>query len=57
MLVDPERLGAISVQFDYRKAPDGALIQTQIDDPERRRALWEEDLRSYALMMNDRVAG
>ena len=57
MLVDPERLEAISVQFDYKKGPDGTLIQTQIDDNDRRRLLWDEDLRWYDLMMNDLVAG
>lgn len=57
MLVDPERLEAISVQFDYKKAPDGTLIQTQLDDHDRRRELWDEDLRWYGLMMQDLVAG
>jgi hypothetical protein len=45
------------VQFDYRKGPEGHLIQTQIDDHERKKSLWQEDLRWYALMMQDLVAG
>jgi NADH dehydrogenase FAD-containing subunit len=57
MLVDSERLEAISVQFDYKKASDGTLLQTQIDDNDRRRLLWDEDLRWYGLMMDDLVAG
>lgn len=57
MLVDPERLEAISVQFDYKMGPEGHLIQSQIDDNDRRRALWDEDLRWYGLMMNDLVSG
>lgn len=57
MLVNTEPLEAISVQFDYRKSPEGHLVQTQTDDHDRRRALWEEDLRWYGLMMQDFVAG
>lgn len=57
MLVNIDPLEAISVQFDYKKGPDGNLIQTQIDDNDRRRHLWEEDLRWYSFMMEDLVAG
>ena len=47
MLVNTEPLEAISVQFDYKMGPQGHLIQTQIDDNERRLSLWQEDLRWY----------
>ena len=47
MLVSTDPLEAISVQFDYRMGPEGHLIQSQIDDNERRLALWQEDLRWY----------
>lgn len=56
MLVDPQAREAISVQFDYKMGPEGHLIQTQIDDNDRRRALWDEDLRWYALMVQDFAA-
>jgi NADH dehydrogenase FAD-containing subunit len=55
MLVNLNPLEAISVQFDYKKGPEGHLIQTQIDDNDRRRALWDEDLRWYSLKMQDMV--
>lgn len=55
MLVNTDPLQAISVQFDYKKGPEGHLIQTQIDDNDRRRALWDEDLRWYGLTINDMV--
>lgn len=57
MLVNIDPLEAISVQFDYKKGPEGHLIQTQIDDHERKKSLWQEDLRWYGLMMDDLVAG
>jgi len=57
MLVNPDPLEAISVQFDYKMGPEGHLVQTQIDDNERRRLLWDEDLRWYGLMMQEMVAG
>lgn len=53
MLVNTDPLEAISVQFDYKKAPEGHLVQTQIDDHDRRRALWDEDLRWYGLKIQD----
>lgn len=53
MLVNTEPLEAISVQFDYAMGPAGHLIQTQIDDHERRAALWHEDLRWYGLKMGE----
>ncbi|WP_151445880.1 NAD(P)/FAD-dependent oxidoreductase [Lacisediminimonas profundi] len=57
MLVNTEPLEAISVQFDYKMGPEGHLIQTQVDDHERRKQLWEEDLRWYATMIEDFAAG
>ncbi len=56
MLVDPQKREAISVQFDYKMGPEGHLVQTQIDDNDRRRALWDEDLRWYALMVQEFAA-
>ena len=53
MLVNPDPKEAISVQFDYKMGPEGHLIQTQIDDNERRKYLWDEDLRWYRLMMEE----
>jgi NADH dehydrogenase FAD-containing subunit len=53
MLVNTEPLEAISVQFDYKMGPEGHLIQTQIDDHDRRKHLWEEDLRWYGLKIQD----
>jgi NADH dehydrogenase FAD-containing subunit len=47
MLVNTEPLEAISVQFDYQMGPEGHLVQTQIDDNDRRAALWHEDLSWY----------
>ena len=46
-------LEAINVQFDYKIGPEGHLIQTQIDDNERRLSLWKEDLRWYGLKIQD----
>ena len=57
MLVNADPLEAISVQFDYKKAPEGHLVQTQIDDNDRRRALWDEDLRWYGLKIQDMTGG
>ena len=57
MLVNLDPLEAIAVQFDYKKGPDGHLVQTQIDDHERRRKLWDEDLNWYRLMVEDMVSG
>lgn len=56
MLVNVEPKEAISVQFDYKMGPEGHLIQTQIDDNERREELWKEDLRWYQIMMKDFTA-
>lgn len=47
MLVNTDPLQAISVQFNYAMSPEGHLVQTQIDDNDRRLALWQEDLRWY----------
>ena len=55
MLVNLDPLEAISVQFDYVMGPQGHLVQTQIDDNDRRRKLWDEDLRWYALQVQDMV--
>jgi len=57
MLVNPDPLEAINVQFDYKIGPEGHLIQTQIDDNERRLSLWKEDLRWYGLMMDEFARG
>ena len=57
MLVNLDPLEAISVQFDYKKGPDGHLVQTQIDDHDRRRQLWDEDLRWYDIITKEFVAG
>ena len=57
MLVNPDPLEAINVQFDYKVGPEGHLIQTQIDDNERRLSLWKEDLRWYGLMMDEFARG
>ncbi len=57
MLVNNEPREAISVQFDYKLDDKGVLIQTQIDDNERRRLLWEEDLRWYSYMIEEFMAG
>ncbi len=57
MLVNPDPLEAINVQFDYKIGPEGHLIQTQIDDNERRLSLWKEDLRWYGLMMDELARG
>lgn len=47
---------AVGVQFDYRIGPEGHLLQTQIDDNERRTKLWEEDLRWAKLTFADFTA-
>ena len=53
MLVNTDPLEAISVQFDYKMGPQGHLIQTQIDDHDRRAALWQEDLRWYGNILEN----
>lgn len=55
MLVSLDPLEAIAVQFDYKKGPEGHLIQTQFDDNDRRRKLWDEDLNWYRLAIQDMV--
>lgn len=57
MLVNTEPREAISVQFDYAKGPEGHLVQTQVDDNERREELWTEDLRWYGLKIKDFIGG
>ncbi len=44
-------LGAVR----HVKGPQGHLVQTQIDDNDRRRKLWDEGLRRYALQVQDMV--
>ena len=56
MLVNTVPKESISVQFDYKMGAEGHLLQTQIDDNERRAELWEEDKRWYNLMMTDFTA-
>ena len=53
MLVNNNPREAISVQFDYKIGADGLLVQTQIDDNERREELWKEDLRWVDIMYKD----
>lgn len=55
MLVNLDPLEAISVQFDYQMGPQGHLLQTQIDENDRRTALWAEDLRWYGLAVQEMV--
>ena len=55
MLVNIDPLEAINVQFDYKKGPEGHLIQTQTDDNDRRASLWQEDLRWYRLKVDDMI--
>ena len=55
MLVNPDPLEAISVQFDYKMGPEGHLIQTQTDYNDRDRSLWDEDLRWYGLKIQEMV--
>ena len=57
MLVNNSPREAISVQFDYKIGPDGKLLQTQIDENERRVELWNEDLRWVAYMFEEFAAG
>lgn len=57
MLVNNGPREAISVQFDYKIGPEGLLHQTQIDDNDRRAALWEDDLQWVGYMFEDFVAG
>lgn len=57
MLVSLDPLEAIAVQFDYKKGPEGHLIQTQFDDNDRRRKLWDEDLNWYRLAVQDMIGG
>lgn len=56
MLVNTDPKESISVQFDYKMGPEGHILQTQIDDNDRRTNLWEEDQRWYKLMMQDFTA-
>ncbi len=53
MLVNTEPKEGISVQFDYKMGPEGHLVQTQLDDNERRKSVWDEDLLWYRLMMEE----
>ncbi len=55
MLVNNDPKQAISVQFDYKFGPEGHIIQTQIDDNDRRSYLWEEDMRWITRMFSDFV--
>jgi NADH dehydrogenase FAD-containing subunit len=57
MLVNNSPREAISVQFEYKLDDKGVLIQTQIDDNERRAKLWDEDLLWISTMYEDFVAG
>jgi NADH dehydrogenase FAD-containing subunit len=55
MLVNLDPLEAIAVQFDYKLGPEGHLVQTQFDDNDRRRKLWDEDLNWYRLAIEDMI--
>ena len=57
MLVNNDPKEAISVQFDYKMGPEGHLLQSQIDDNDRRPELWQEDLRWISLMFQDFALG
>lgn len=57
MLVNNDPKEAISVQFDYKLGPEGHLLQSQIDDNDRRPELWQEDLRWISLMFQDFALG
>ena len=57
MLVNNDPKEAISVQFDYKVGPEGHLLQSQIDDNDRRPELWQEDLRWISLMFQDFALG
>ena len=57
MLVNNAPKEAISVQFDYKMGPEGHLLQSQIDDNDRRPELWHEDLRWISLMFQDFALG
>ena len=57
MLVNNSPREAIAVQFDYKLDEKGVLIQTQIDDNDRRPELWESDLKWIGYMFEDFAAG
>jgi NADH dehydrogenase FAD-containing subunit len=57
MLVNNSPREAIAVQFDYKIDEKGVLIQTQIDDNDRRAELWESDLKWVGYMFEDFAAG
>jgi NADH dehydrogenase FAD-containing subunit len=57
MLVNNSPREAIAVQFDYKIDEKGVLIQTQIDDNDRRPELWDSDLKWVGYMFEDFAAG
>ena len=56
MLVNNTPREAIAVQFDYKMGPDGQLLQTVLDDNDRRAELWQSDLNWVGLMFKDFAA-
>ena len=57
MLVNNNPREAIAVQFDYKIDEKGVLIQTQIDDNDRRPELWESDLKWVSYMFEEFATG
>ena len=57
MLVNNSPREAIAVQFDYKIGPDGQLLQTVLDDNDRRAELWQADLNWVGYMFKDFAAG
>ena len=53
MLVNTDPKEAINVRFEYKKGPEGFLLQTVTDDIFRRPQLWAEDLKWYGSKVND----
>lgn len=45
------------MQFDYKIGPDGQLLQTVLDDNDRRAELWQSDLNWVRYMFKDFAAG
>ena len=57
MLVNNSPRQAISVEFNYKMGPDDEILQTVIDDNDRRPALWNADLKWVNGMFEDFVKG
>lgn len=48
-------LEVISVKFSHKIGPERNLLQTLIDDNDRRQALWQKDLRWYGSKVQDLI--